>query len=208
MDLRTEETQSSSIGVQKKQTPEQPNLWKRLSAAIFANWRLKGALILMLLIAGMYGWKNMAVRRVERETKKQAVQLSEATDEIVKEKDRALLRLTAIPLSWVVRTEIPKGNYDNIDQYFKQIIKEDRFKVILFAGSDGKIFVSTDKRMEGEDLSQYYPASLLEQYEVSVSQLNSNELIAAAPVIGLTAKLGVLIMVYPVSSPGENKAKP
>ncbi len=170
---------------------EQPeakqNNWGKWSAAIMANWRLKGALILMLLIAGMYGWKNLAVRKVEKEAQKQAEKLTQATDQALLEKNRALLRLTSIPLSWVVRMEMPKGNYDNIDEYFKQIIKEDQFKVILLAGRDGKILVSTDRRMEGAHLSQYYPASLLEHYETEVRELNTEELLVVTPVIGLTA---------------------
>jgi len=186
----------------EKNPPGQPDSGREIRSHwldfIRKNWRLKGALILMLLLAGMYGWKNLAVRKVEKETSRQAAQLTEKTDLRIMEKNRALLRLTAIPLSWVVRMEMPKGNYDNIDEYFKQILKEDRFKVIALAGMDGKILVSTDKRMEGADLSQYYPAELLEQYETTIRELNDKELIVATPVMGLTAKLGVLILVYPL----------
>ncbi len=180
---------------------------QKWSAIFLSNWRLKGALILMLLIAGMYGWKNLSVRRLEKETAKQTAKLTETTGQILQEKDRALLRMTAIPLSWVVRMEMPKGNYDNIDQYFKQIIKEDKFRVILLAGADGKIVVATDRRMEGANLSQYYPDSLLDLYETTVSELNSTELIVAAPVIGLTEKLGVLVMVYPIQNPTQPQKK-
>jgi len=185
-----------------------PGSWQKWSAILMSNWRLKGALILMLLIAGMYGWKNLAVRKVEKETEKQAAKLTETTTQMLADKNRALLRMTAIPLSWVVRMEMPKGNYDNIDQYFKQIIQEDNFKVILLAGMDGKILVATDRRMEGAPLSQYYPESLLELYETTVSELNSEELIVTAPVIGLTAKLGVLVMIYPIQNPNQPEKNP
>ncbi len=148
------------------------------------------------------------MRKVEKETEKQAAKLTETTTQMLADKNRALLRLTAIPLSWVVRMEMPKGNYDNIDQYFKQIIKEDRFKVILLAGTDGKILVSTDRRMEGADLSQYYPETLLGLYETTVSELNSEEMVVAAPVIGLTSKLGVLVMVYPAHDGKQPQKNP
>jgi len=197
MDPQTDDSKMEMDKKNDSQPAMQPGSRQKWSAILMANWRLNGALILMLLIAGMYGWKNLSVRRVEKETQKQAAKLTEQTDQLLLDKNRALLRLTAIPLSWVVRMEMPKGNYDNIDQYFKQIIKEDRFKVILLAGTDGKILVSTDRRMEGADLSQYYPETLLGLYETTVSELNSEEMVVAAPVIGLTAKLGVLVMVYP-----------
>ncbi len=194
-----EEEKKKETGLNSNGQPEEEHGgFARLIRGFAAKWKLKGILILMLLIAGMYGWRNLSVRRIEKETKKQAAQITEATGERLLEKNRALLRLTSIPLSWVVRMEMPKGNYENIDQYFKQIIKEDNFKVILLADVDGKIIVSTDRRMEGAHLSEYYPADLLEQYETTVRQLNEEDLIVVTPVIGLTAKLGALIMVYPV----------
>ncbi len=206
MDQRNDSTNMNS-GNGPQITPSEQPAAKKWTTILLSNWRLKGALILMLIVAGMYGWKNLAVKRMEKATKQQAVQLTAATDQRILEKNMALLRMTSIPLSWVVRMEMPKGNYDNIDQYFKQIIKEDHFKVILLAGIDGKIIVSTDRRMEGADLSEYYPASLLDQYETSVSPLGEQELIVATPVIGLTAKLGVLVMVYPMQEPGRQKPK-
>jgi hypothetical protein len=186
-------------------TDKPPKNW---FAVIRSNWRLEGVLILMLLLAAMYGWKNIAVRNAEKETLKQTEKMTETTDHLLIEKNRALMRMTAIPLSWVVRTEIPKGNYENIDQYFNQIIKEDHFKVILLAATDGKIMVATDKKMEGANLAQYYPSSFLEQYETTVTHLNDEDLVAVAPVMGLTAKLGVLILVYPAHDPGSNPEKP
>ncbi len=60
--------------------------------------------------------------------------------------------------------------------------------------------------MQGADLSEYYPETLLEHYETSVSLLNDRELIVATPVMGLTAKLGVLVMVYPMQESGKPKS--
>jgi len=208
MDPQTEQNRKEMEANPSEQLENGQGNMKKWYGLFMSNWRLKGALILMLLLAGMYGWKNISVKRIEKATEKQTAQRAEATDQRILEKNRVLMRMTAIPLSWVVRMEMPKGNYDNIDQYFKRILKEDQFKVILLAGIDGKIIVSTDRRMEGADLSQYYPASLLEQYETAVSQINDGELIVAAPVMGLTAKLGILIMVYPIQNPGGQKQLP
>ncbi len=72
-------------------------------------------------------------QKMEGEARQQAAQMTAVTNQRILEKNKALLRLTAIPLSWVVRAEMPRGNYDNIDQYFNQIIREDRFRIILLA---------------------------------------------------------------------------
>jgi hypothetical protein len=208
MDPYKEETRKEIEKISHKQPEAGQSSQRKWSEVILSNWRLKSALILMLLIAGMYGWKNIAIRKAEKQTLEQTAKLTETTDQLLLEKNRALMRMTAIPLSWVVRSEMPKGNYENIDQYFNQIIKEDHFKVILLAATDGKIMVATDKKMEGSNLSQFYPSSLLEQYETTVTQFNDAELIAAAPVMGLTAKLGMLILVYPAHHPGGKLEKP
>jgi len=51
----------------EKNLPDQPDSGRETRSHwldfIRKNWRLKGALILMLLLAGMYGWKNLAVRK-------------------------------------------------------------------------------------------------------------------------------------------------
>ncbi len=211
MDPREKEKQTGTELNPYRQPEEEPGGFAGFFRGLAANWKLKGILILVLLLAAMYGWRNLSVRRIEKETKQQAAQITEATGERLLEKNRALLRMTSIPLSWVVRMEMPKGNYDNIDQYFKQIIKEDNFKVILLAGVDGKIIVSTDRRMEGANFSEYYPADLLEQYETTVRELNEQDLIVVTPVIGLTAKLGTLVMVYPMreaEAPAKSSPEP
>lgn len=197
MDQPREETGNEPKINPQGQTEQAATLWQKGFDIFGKSWRLKGALIILVLLAGMYGWRNLSLRKIEKETRKQTQQMAATTSRQLQAKNRALMRMTAIPLSWVVRMEMPKGNYDNIDQYFTQILKEDHFKVILLADTKGKILVATDRRMEGASLSQYYDAPLLELYQTTVSELDNKDLIAATPVMGLTAKLGVLLMVYP-----------
>jgi hypothetical protein len=173
--------------------------WKTSFATAARNWHFIVILALLLLIALMYYWNTAAEKKAETEIGKQKSSLTERAVRIVSGKNKALVRLTAIPLSWAVRPEMIRGNYENIDQYFRFLIREDRFKAIVLAGSDGAIIVATDKRMEGSKLAKIYPQSVPEQPETKVIPLDNGELMAVTPVTGLTGRLGTLILVY---SPG------
>ena len=168
----------------------------RFFKAVAVNWRLVFTLALLLLIALMYQWKIIAVEKSEQEKLQQIRLLTEKAGQVVTEKNKALMRLTAIPLSWVVRTEITRGGYDNIDQYFSYLVKQDRFMLILLARPDGKIVVATDKRMEGSPVSKFYPPSVLELTETSITIQKDGRMMAVVPVTGLAGKAGVLILVY------------
>src|SRR5512145_715083 len=79
MDPQTEEKRAETEKSPNAQPDAVQSSWQKWSAILLSNWRLKGALILMLLIAGMYGWKNLSVRQLEKETAKQTAKLTEST---------------------------------------------------------------------------------------------------------------------------------
>jgi hypothetical protein len=168
----------------------------RFAKAVAGNWRLIFTLVLLFLIALTYQWKIIAVEKAEQEKKLQKRLLTEKAGQLVAEKNKLLLRLTAIPLAWVVRTEMARSNYDSIDEYFNYLVKQDRFRLILLARSDGKIIVATDKRMEGSPVSKFYPLSVLTQTETSVNLQEDGSMMAVTPVMGLAGNRGVLILMY------------
>lgn len=170
--------------------------WKRLFAALRAHWRLVFTLLLLFLIAVMYQWKTFAVQRMEGEMREQQKLLTERAGQLVAEKNKALLRLTATSLAWAAQCDMAAGNYGTIDRSFNYLVKQDRFRVILLAKSDGTVIVATDKRMEGFPVDRFYPGSVLRQDEPDVRILPDGSMLAVAPVMGAAVKLGVLLLVY------------
>jgi hypothetical protein len=152
--------------------------------------------ILAALLVCMFVWKDIAVRNRERTMEAQRAKLLEKAQQAITSKTRDLLRLTTIPLAWAVRREMINENYGQINEYLNKFVKEPGIRQILVVKSDGTIAVSTDKKMEGAPLSSLFPQELIEQKEISISDDGKGNIRAVTPIMGLDARLGLLIMIY------------
>jgi hypothetical protein len=52
------------------------------------------------------------------------------------------------------------------------------------------------KKIEGAPISSLFPRALIEQNEISISDDGKGNIRVVAPIMGLNAKLGLLIMMY------------
>ncbi len=172
-------------GASKEHHPEQDTK----KSFVVTHWRLIGCLLLVLAIAGMYLWKNIAVNCVKD-------QLAERTGQIITDQNRSLLRLAVVPLVWAVRTEMINGNYDQINQYLSQFVKEKNIKGIVVAKPDGTIVVATNKKLEGAAVASVFPPSVLQEDKTTVSTQENGDIMVVSPVMGVSEKLGVLILLY------------
>lgn len=179
----------SDADVISAQQPEQ----KSGKSFIVTQWRLIIILILVLAVAGMYVWKNMAVKRAEAD-------LTEQATRIITGQNSDFLRLVTVPLVWAVRSEMIRSNYDQINQYLKQFVKEKNMKEIVIAKPDGTIVVATNKKFEGKPVTDIFPASVLQEDKTTVSSMANGEIMVASPVMGLSTKVGVLILLYTPAS--------
>jgi L-lactate utilization protein LutC len=179
----------SDAEVSSGQQPEQNS---KISF-IVNQWRLITILILFLAVAGMYMWKNMAVKRAE-------VQLTEQAARIITEQNSSFLRLVAVPLVWAVRSEMIRNNYDQINQYLTQFVKEKNMKEIVVAKPDGTMVVATNKKLEGKPITGVFPPSVLLEDKTTVSTLENGDMMVVSPVMGLSTKVGVLILLYTPAS--------
>ncbi len=156
---------------------------------IIAHWRLIGCFLLVLAIAGMYLWKNVAVYRAK-------AQLTERAGQIITDQNKSLLRLAVVPLVWAVRTEMMGGNYNQINLYLTQFVKEQNVKEIVVAKPDGTIVAATDKKLEGASVASVFPPSVLQEDKTILSTQENGDIMVVSPVMGLSEKLGVLILLY------------
>jgi len=158
------------------------------------NRKTIGVFVVMLI--GMFVWKTIAVRNMEKTMEAQRAKLVEKSQQVITSKTHDLLRLTTIPLVWVVRREMINENYGQINEYLNRFVKEPNIKQILVVKSDGTIAVATDKKVEGAPFSSLFPQDLIEQNEISISDDGKGNIRVVAPIMGLDAKLGLLIMIY------------
>lgn len=172
-------------GANVEQQPEQG----ANKSFIAAHWNLIIILLLVLAVAGMYVWKNVAVNSAK-------AQLTESANRIITEQNSSYLRLVAVPLTWAVRSEMIRDNYDQINQYLNQFVKEKNMKEIVVAKPDGTIVVATNKKLEGTSVTGAFPSSVLQEDKTTVSSLEGGDIMVVSPVMGLSSKKGVLILLY------------
>jgi len=156
---------------------------------IAKHWKLFVILFLVLAMIGMYFWKNMAVGNVRTEISKKAT-------EVISEQNKSYLRLVSIPLVWAVRSEMIRNNYDQINQYIASFVKEKNMKELVVARIDGKVVAATNKKLEGANISTSFPADVLQAEETTITIRENGDYQVVSPVMGLNAKLGVLVLVY------------
>ena len=156
---------------------------------IAAHWSLIIILLLVLAVAGMYVWKNVAVNCAKAE-------LTESANRIITEQNSSYLRLVAVPLTWAVRSEMIRDNYDQINQYLNQLVKEKNMKEIVVAKPDGTIVVATNKKLEGTSVTGVFPSSVLQEDKTTVSSLEDGDIMVVSPIMGLSSKQGILILLY------------
>jgi len=88
-----------------------------------------------------------------------------------------------------------RGNYDQLDQYLAQFVKEPNMKEVLIARVDGRIVSATNKKRQGTPVANAFPEELLRVEAITVTTLENGDFLVAAPVLGLNVKLGTLFLV-------------
>ena len=153
------------------------------------QWHVLLIIVLLIALGAMYLWKNNAVSNTREEVTAQAAR-------VIAERNTEFLRLVSVPLVWAVRGEMMRGNYDQINQYLINFVREPHVQDVILAKADGVILLATNKRLEGTPVTDAFPASVLQVEKATVSSLEGRGLMSASPVMGLNRKLGVLIVVY------------
>ena len=165
------------------------------------------SLLLALLLVIVFIWSRVSIgaaeARLESErqemTRKfesdRAALLARLKDYTVRQDDESQRRF-GMALAWAVRGELIRNNLDQVDQFFNEMVRMARVERVVLAGPDGKLLLSSDKRYQGGDFSTLYPAELLATSQVAVLAGAEGKKQVVVPVMGLTARLGTVVMDY------------
>jgi len=158
-----------------------------------------GAVFLVILLF-VFAWKQIAVGQVESEMAKQLAKervlitqeaREYADQQYIKEEERF-----GQILSWAVRGELIRNNLDQVDQYLNELVKmRDTDRVVLI-GDDGKLLVSTDKRLEDKNVSKLYPDEILAADTITVVTNVDDKKLLVVPVMGLNNRIATIIVSY------------
>ena len=152
--------------------------------------------VLVVLVFIIYLWKNVAVKNVRERMEAQQIQLIEKSQQVMTEKTRYFLRLTTTTFVWAIRKEMLRENYEQINEYLNQFVKEPHIKQVLVVKSDGTVAVATDKKLEGVAISSLYPNELIEKNEIEITDDQNGNMLILSPIMGFNKKLGMFLMVY------------
>jgi len=156
--------------------------------------------ILIVAVIVVFFWKELAVRRAVAHYEEERAGIVEQTRTALVDQTREMLRLSAIPLGWSVRTEMIKENYHQIDDYMQRFVKEPHVSRIALVDYEGSIQIATDKKLEGQRADSAFPSVLLEVGKVTVHDEGTDEVFVAVPILSYDARLGTLVLAYSLSS--------
>jgi uncharacterized protein YneF (UPF0154 family) len=171
---------NNSKEVQKVQR-QNPSLWKRVLL-------ITVSLVIALLAGGIFLTRYQGERRL-----KELSELAESQSMVIQRQD---LQLFSLPLAWSVRKELMRSNYDQIDEYFTEMIKRKGFGLIMLIDPSGIIKVSTDRKLQGSFFSMRYPQMKLGGLVPVSYAVPEGKSMFLVPVMGLNEKIGTIAFVY------------
>lgn len=171
------------------------------------------SLLLALLLVVVFVWSRISIGAAEARLEKARQEMTRQFEadraawhtrlqDFTARQDDESQRRFGTALAWAVRGELIRNNLDQVDQFFNELVRMGRVDRVVLAGQDGKILLSSDRRYQGGDFSALYPAELLGTPQVTVLAGAEGKKRVVAPVLGISTRLGTLVMDYaPASMP-------
>lgn len=157
--------------------------------------------IAMLLLLTIWIWKNTEIKNIKSKAASDYQSLKElAIKGIISSKEEQL-KLLAKPYVWAVRTEMMKGNINQVNLYALDLIKEKDLLRIAIANDSGIIVSSTDKKDEGKSFTLIGKAAILTNDNTFVENAGDSVLTVVSPIMGFNSRLGTLFIKYAVTLP-------
>lgn len=147
------------------------------------------ALLGVLAVVIVFFWKDM-------QRQKQTQKIIKVAAMQLEEKNQEMLGLIARPLVWAIRSEMLRGNMEQVDILTTDMVKENNFQFLYLIGPDGDIILSTDKKKEGQKFEESYQQPILTVESTIVFLQEENLIIVASPVMGYDMRLATLVMAY------------
>ncbi len=152
--------------------------------------------VLLLAVVAVYAWSQIRVGQARGDAEAERRALVERAERATEARTRELLRLSALPLGWVVRTEMVRRNLDAVDGYLADFVGEPGVEAAVVAGVGDSILVAGDRQWIGRPFSERFPAELLLSDTVAVESGREGLLRVVVPILGTNRRLGTLVVAY------------
>jgi hypothetical protein len=179
-------------------TPAANRSLTRQQLLLYVGGGLVAALVMLAL--GIYAWNLVTVGRLQARYDAERAQSSSAQKQALSGQARELLRLSARPLAWSIRAELLRGNLAQVDDYFREYVRERGVTSLMLVDKDGRIALATNRKLETQPAASVIAKPLLEAPEVAVEE-SGTTLRMAVPVMGFDRRLGTLVVDYDTQGP-------
>lgn len=136
------------------------------------------------------------ITEVKDSLAQEKVNLINQTREIIKANNQQQLELMLSTFVWAVRAEMIRGNLDQVDQYFRQLVKAENIKEIQLVDPQGTIILATNKKLEEKPFEEYNSDEFLSQDNVLTVFAPDNTIRISSPVMSFNSRLGTVFMIY------------
>ena len=183
----------------KKSHRENSPLGMIRKPVVYIPLLLLAAFLITLLI--LNNSKNSQLRHAQERSAQDREALVARANQRITDNTTYLLRTLMMPFAWSVRTALLSGNVEQVDQYLYQFVQEPNFEMLLVADAKGKIISTTNQKYKGEAFDSHFNSALLRAEDITLDTSDSASIKVAAPIMGLSSKLGTLYAVYNPEEP-------
>lgn len=157
--------------------------------------------IALLLLIGIWVWKSIEIKNIKSKAESDYQALKEQAIEAIVTSREEQLKLLAKTYVWAVRTEMMRGNINQVNLYALDMIKEKNMMLIAIADDNGMIVSSTNKKNEGNPLTSVGDSTALSYNDTMVKNTGDSILIVTSPIMSFNKRLGTLFIKYAIQRP-------
>ncbi len=187
----------SSPGPTAPNLPKSRSWGERIKHWIVSSPKLHAVIIgaLALALVGLAIAHLVAIDRVRDAAAQEHAALVESTTQTLNNETSALLRMSALPLAWALRSALLKDDFASADAYVQRMTQEKHVKAVALVTADGKVRLAGNRKLEGHPAAEAFPGVDLNGSAPAVSPVDHN-LRVVVPVMGIDRRLGTLIFSY------------
>jgi C4-dicarboxylate-specific signal transduction histidine kinase len=175
-----------------------PSAFKRLCRTKLPLWVVL-LLLAVSVTAAYHGTRILTERqlRPQLDTPAQQSDIDSAQQrELLRRQNEELQLVFGTALAWAVRAAMMRNNVDQVEQYFDELAKTPSIQLTVLADRNGKVLVSSNRRLRGERFSAHFPQRLLNAQEAMLERVGEKEVRLTLPIQGFTKRLGTVMLVY------------
>ena len=98
--------------------------------------------------------------------------------------------------SWAIREKLLKEDYEEINLYIGQLIKEKNVNEILVIDMEGLVVAASNRKQEEQLFGKFYDENMLAAKDVSINYMDGQTLHMISPIMAFNNQIGRLFIVY------------